>query len=133
MYLFGITGGLLPCAAAITVLLICLQLKETPLGAVMVLCFSIGLAITLVTVGGIAAIGSRHATKRFPWLSAMAARAPYLSGALIISSVSMSATTAFWVLPLATHEQTKRGSKFYFTNPNKNGYSPLQCIVDEQQ
>ena len=35
--------------AAITVLLICLQLKEIPLGAVMVLCFSIGLAITLVT------------------------------------------------------------------------------------
>ena len=82
--LFGITGGLLPCPAAITVLLICLQLKEIPLGAVMVLCFSIGLAITLVTVGAIAAIGSRQATKRFPWLSAVAARAPYLSGAVII-------------------------------------------------
>jgi nickel/cobalt exporter len=82
--LFGITGGLLPCPAAITVLLICLQLKEIPLGAVMVLCFSIGLAITLVTVGAVAAIGSRHATKRFPWLSVIASRAPYLSGALII-------------------------------------------------
>lgn len=82
--LFGITGGLLPCPAAITVLLICLQLKEIPLGAVMVLCFSIGLAITLVTVGAVAAVGSRHATKRFPWLSVVAARAPYLSGALII-------------------------------------------------
>ncbi len=82
--LFGITGGLLPCPAAITVLLICLQLKEIPLGAVLVLCFSIGLAITLVTVGAVAAIGSRHATKRFPWLSAVAAKAPYLSGVLII-------------------------------------------------
>ncbi|ODT65223.1 MAG: nickel/cobalt efflux protein RcnA [Pelagibacterium sp. SCN 63-23] len=82
--LFGITGGLLPCPAAITVLLICLQLKEITLGAVMVLCFSIGLAITLVTVGAVAAVGSRQATKRFPWLSAVAARAPYLSGALII-------------------------------------------------
>jgi nickel/cobalt transporter (NicO) family protein len=82
--LFGITGGLLPCPAAITVLLICLQLKEISLGAVMVLCFSIGLAITLVTVGAVAAIGSRQATKRFPWLSVVAARAPYLSGALII-------------------------------------------------
>ena len=82
--LFGITGGLLPCPAAITVLLICLQLKEIPLGAVMVLCFSIGLAITLVTVGAVAAIGSRQATRRFPWLSVLAARAPYLSGALII-------------------------------------------------
>lgn len=82
--LFGITGGLSPCPAAITVLLICVQLKEIPLGAVMVLCFSIGLAITLVTVGAIAAIGSRHATMRFPWLSVMAVRAPYFSGVLII-------------------------------------------------
>ncbi|MBL8592750.1 MAG: nickel/cobalt efflux transporter RcnA [Devosia sp.] len=82
--LFGLTGGLLPCPAAITVLIICLQLKEIPLGAVMVLCFSIGLAITLVTVGAIAAVGSRQATKRFPWLSKVAARAPYLSGVLII-------------------------------------------------
>lgn len=82
--LFGITGGLLPCPAAITVLLICLQLKEIPLGAVLVLCFSIGLAITLVTVGAVAAVGSRQANKRFPWLSVVAAKAPYLSGALII-------------------------------------------------
>lgn len=82
--LFGITGGLLPCPAAITVLLICLQLKEIPLGAVLVLCFSIGLAITLVTVGAVAAIGSRKARGRWPWLSVVAARAPYLSGALII-------------------------------------------------
>ncbi|WP_435164841.1 nickel/cobalt efflux transporter [Falsirhodobacter sp. 1013] len=82
--LFGITGGLLPCPAAITVLLICLQLKEISLGAVMVLCFSLGLAITLVTVGALAAIGSRKARGRFPWLSKVAARAPYLSGVLII-------------------------------------------------
>ncbi len=82
--LFGISGGLLPCPAAITVLLICLQLKEIPFGAVMVLCFSIGVAITLVTVGAIAAVGSRQATKRFPWLSVVAARTPYLSGAIII-------------------------------------------------
>lgn len=82
--LFGITGGLLPCPAAITVLLICLQLKEISLGAVLVLCFSIGLAITLVTVGTVAAIGSRKARGRWPWLSVVAARAPYLSGALII-------------------------------------------------
>ena len=82
--LFGITGGLLPCPAAITVLLICLQLKEIPLGAVLVLCFSIGLAITLVAVGAAAAIASRQATKRLPWLSTFAARAPYLGGALII-------------------------------------------------
>lgn len=82
--LFGITGGLLPCPAAITVLLICLQLKAFSLGAVMVLCFSIGLALTLVSVGVVAALGARQATKRAPWLSELASRAPYLSGAVII-------------------------------------------------
>ncbi|OYW98532.1 MAG: nickel/cobalt efflux protein RcnA, partial [Caulobacter vibrioides] len=63
--LFGLTGGLIPCPAAITVLLLCLQLKQVALGATLVLCFSIGLAITMVTVGVVAALGMRHAEKRF--------------------------------------------------------------------
>jgi len=83
--LFGLTGGLIPCPAAITVLLLCLQLKEFTLGAVLVLCFSIGLAITLVTVGAVAALGVRHAARHAPWLGALARRAPYLSGVLIIA------------------------------------------------
>lgn len=82
--LFGLTGGLIPCPAAITVLLLCVQLKEFTLGAVLVLCFSIGLAITLVTVGAAAAISVRQATKRIGWLSTAAARAPYFSSALIV-------------------------------------------------
>ena len=84
MVLFGLTGGLIPCPAAITVLLLCLQLKEISLGAVLVLCFSIGLAVTLVTVGAVAAVGVRQASKRVGWLPAVAARAPYFSSVLII-------------------------------------------------
>ena len=83
--LFGLTGGLIPCPAAITVLLLCLQLKEFTLGAVLVLCFSIGLAITLVTVGAVAALSVRHATKRYSWFSTVAHRAPYFSSVLIIA------------------------------------------------
>ncbi|NTF31826.1 nickel/cobalt efflux transporter [Rhizobium skierniewicense] len=83
--LFGLTGGLIPCPAAITVLLLCLQLKEFSLGFVLVLCFSIGLAITLVTVGALAALSVRHATKRFGWFSTVARRAPYISSLLIIA------------------------------------------------
>ena len=82
--LFGLTGGLIPCPAAITVLLLCLQVKEVTLGAVLVLCFSIGLAITLVSVGAAAAIGARQASNRWPWLSTVARRAPYFSSVLII-------------------------------------------------
>ncbi len=83
--LFGLTGGLIPCPAAITVLLLCLQLKELTLGFTLVLCFSIGLAITLVAVGAAAALSVRHATKRWTWLSTIARRAPYVSGLLIIA------------------------------------------------
>jgi nickel/cobalt exporter len=81
---FGLTGGLIPCPAAITVLLLCLQVKAVGLGAVLVLCFSLGLALTLVTVGAAAAIGARQANNRWPWLSTVARRAPYLSSVLII-------------------------------------------------
>jgi nickel/cobalt exporter len=82
---FGLTGGLIPCPAAITVLLICLQLREFTLGFAMVLCFSIGLAITLVAVGAAAALSVQHATKRWSWFSTVARRAPYFSGVLLIA------------------------------------------------
>ena len=55
--LFGLTGGLIPCPASITVLLICLQLKKVSLGATLVMSFSVGLALTLVASGAIAKAG----------------------------------------------------------------------------
>lgn len=82
--LFGLTGGLIPCPASITVLMLCLQLKQLALGAALVLCFSLGLAITLVAVGVIAAISLRHATQRWSGLSALTHRAPYVSGVLML-------------------------------------------------
>lgn len=85
IFMFGLTGGLLPCPAAITVLLICLQLKKITLGAGLVLGFSIGLAITLVASGVAAAWGLRHASKRWSGFDAVAARAPYVSSVLIIA------------------------------------------------
>lgn len=83
--IFGLTGGLIPCPAAITVLLLCLQVKEFSLGAVLVLCFSIGLAITLVSVGAAAALSIRYASNRTSWFSTVAQKAPYVSGLLIIA------------------------------------------------
>ncbi|MGZ9811432.1 nickel/cobalt efflux transporter [Pseudoroseicyclus sp. H15] len=81
--LFGLTGGLIPCPAAITVLLICLQVDRLALGAAVVLAFSIGLALTLVIVGVVAAAGVGAMRRRSAWLDEVAARAPYLSGGLI--------------------------------------------------
>ena len=82
--LFGLTGGLIPCPASITVLLLCLQLQRVALGAALVLCFSIGLAITMVATGAAAALTVRHAARHFSGFGPWARRAPYLSGSLIL-------------------------------------------------
>lgn len=81
---FGLTGGLIPCPASVTVLLLCLQLKKLTLGATLVLCFSVGLALTMVAAGAVAALGVRHAARRFSGFGELARRAPYFSGALIL-------------------------------------------------
>lgn len=83
--IFGVTGGLIPCPASVTVLLLCLQLKEFALRATLVACFSIGLALTLVAVGVAAALSIRQATQRFPRFATLARRAPYVSSLLIIA------------------------------------------------
>ena len=82
--LFGLTGGLLPCPAAVTVLLLCLQLKRYVLGFILVLSFSIGLALTLIAAGSLAAWGAGQAAKRFKGFFALAYRAPYFSSAILI-------------------------------------------------
>jgi nickel/cobalt transporter (NicO) family protein len=81
---FGFTGGLLPCPSAIAVLLICIHLGAFTLGIAMVAAFSIGLALTLVTIGVVVAWGTRRASGVWPWLDQAAARLPYLSAALIV-------------------------------------------------
>lgn len=82
--MFGLTGGLIPCPASITVLLLCLQLKRIALGATLVFCFSIGLALTMVASGVLAAVSVKHVSKRFKGFGKLANKAPYLSGGLIV-------------------------------------------------
>ena len=84
--MFGLTGGLIPCPASITVLLLCLQLKRIALGATLVLGFSVGLALTMVASGVIAALSVKHLSKRMGGgrFGELAAKAPYLSGGLIL-------------------------------------------------
>ena len=82
--MFGLTGGLIPCPAAITVLLLCLQVKQLVLGSMLVLSFSIGLALTMVTAGVVASISVKHLSRRWSGFGNIAARAPYFSSAVII-------------------------------------------------
>jgi nickel/cobalt exporter len=94
--LFGLTGGLIPCPASVTILLLCLQLRAFTLGAALVACFSVGLAITLVAVGSAAALSVRHASQHISWFSSFARRAPYFSGALIMA-VGLYAGVQGWL------------------------------------
>lgn len=84
LILFGLTGGLLPCPAAFAVLLVCLQLKKLTLGFALVVAFSVGLAITLVTVGSVAALSVRHASKRFKGFGELARKMPYVSSTVML-------------------------------------------------
>lgn len=93
--LFGLTGGLIPCPASVTILLLCLHLKRFSLGATMVASFSLGLALALVSVGVLAAWGVRQAGARFGGLGEWARRAPYLSaGLMFLVGLAMAAQAA---------------------------------------
>ena len=82
--LFGLSGGLIPCSAAIAVLVLCLQVNQLWLGIALVACFSIGLAVTLVMAGIAAAVGMRSISRRWSGLGDFVQRAPYLSGIVMI-------------------------------------------------
>jgi len=89
--LFGLTGGLIPCPAAVTVLLLCLQLKRLALGVVLVSAFSVGLAVTMVSAGVIAALSVNHIQKHWSGFGDFARKAPYASAGLMIVIASYMA------------------------------------------
>lgn len=81
---FGVTGGLMPCPAAVTVLIICLQLRQITLGFALVLAFSFGLALTMVMTGVIASWSVHHAEKHFRGFGELMRRAPYISVVILL-------------------------------------------------
>lgn len=91
---FGGAGGLIPCPAAITVMLLSLSISRTANGLLLVAGFSLGLAVTLVGVGLAVVIGlSKFAggTGRLSWLSR---QAPVISSSLVILSGAIGMTMA---------------------------------------
>ncbi|MEM6897239.1 MAG: nickel/cobalt efflux transporter [Pseudomonadota bacterium] len=99
--LFGLSGGLIPCPAAITVFLLCVQLGQFALGITLVSAFSLGLAITLVLIGVVAAMGITAVSARagrYDWLMSAA---PYLSALLIAAIGALMIWAA--LAHLATH------------------------------
>ena len=87
--------GLVPCAAAVTVLIVCLHLEKFWLGVGLVGAFSAGLASMLVAVGATAAVGVSAARIKYAKLDVVLAKAPYVSSLLIaLIGVAMLASGA---------------------------------------
>ncbi|MQX35845.1 nickel/cobalt efflux transporter [Roseospira navarrensis] len=93
--LFGLTGGLIPCSAAITVLIVCLHLDRIWLGVGLVGAFSAGLAATLVAAGVVAAVGLRAVSRRTRRLDRWLAWAPSVS-ALLIGLIGLGMIVLGW-------------------------------------
>jgi nickel/cobalt exporter len=81
---FGFTGGLMPCPAAIAVLLICIQLKAFTLGVAMVAAFSLGVGLTLIAIGLAVVWGAGKFTKAWPGFEQATQKLPYLSAGLVL-------------------------------------------------
>lgn len=91
---FGSAGGLIPCPAAVSVMLLALSVGKAASGLLLVVGFSAGLALTLVSFGLAVVLGLRavSATGRFQWLSA---RAGILSASVVVLSGIASLVVAF--------------------------------------
>lgn len=79
----GITGGMIPCPAALVVLLSAVALNRIGFGLLLIVAFSTGLALVLVTIG-LVLVSARGIFQRWqgdsPWLRYL----PYASPAVIV-------------------------------------------------
>lgn len=88
----GLSGGLVPCPAAIVLFLLTLQLGMPAFGLVLILCFSLGLALTIIAFGFVAITGTKvilrwiskpesdHASRKL-----VSAVAPVVGGLLLLT------------------------------------------------
>ena len=76
----------MPCPAAFSVLLICIQIKRVALGLTLVASFSAGLALVMVSTGVLAAWSVKRAQSRFAGLGEILRKAPYVSSALLTAT-----------------------------------------------
>lgn len=92
---FGAAGGMIPCPASITVMLLALSVGQAGIGLLTVFGFSLGLAITLVGVGLaiVAGLSKLQGSGRFAWVTR---QAPLLSAGLVIFSGAAAIAVALF-------------------------------------
>ena len=92
---FGAAGGMIPCPASITVMLLALSIGKVASGMFAVAGFSIGLAITLVGLGLLIVSGLsrfQSSSGRLHWIST---QAPLLSAGMVVLSGLAALILAF--------------------------------------
>jgi ABC-type nickel/cobalt efflux system permease component RcnA len=90
----GISGGLVPCPSAMVLLLAAVALNKTAYGMLLVLVFSVGLAVTL-TVVGLVFLFARNRMRRSGISRRWTALVPLLSAAFI-TLVGMALCVGVW-------------------------------------
>jgi ABC-type nickel/cobalt efflux system permease component RcnA len=79
----GISGGLLPCPSALVVLLAAISLHRVAFGMLLVVAFSVGLAVTITAVGLVAVL-AKSAFGRFDGRGRLLSMLPALSALVIV-------------------------------------------------
>jgi nickel/cobalt exporter len=82
---FGAAGGMIPCPASITVMLLALSIGQVGAGLFAVAGFSIGLAVTLVGIGLVVVVSLNkiQGSGKFQWVST---KAPIISAGIVMLS-----------------------------------------------
>lgn len=92
---FGAAGGMIPCPASVTVMLLALSIGKAAMGMLTVLGFSIGLALALVGIG-VAVVISVNALGKNSRLTWVSKYAPAVSAGVVLLSGSMAIAFAQW-------------------------------------
>ncbi len=86
----GVSGGLVPCPDAIAILLVAVAVNRVPFGMLLIVAFSIGLAIVLIGIG-VAMVQGVRLISRSNLLTRFSVYAPILS-AVVVSSLGVALT-----------------------------------------
>ena len=81
----GVSGGLLPCPSALVVLLAAISLHRVAFGMLLVVAFSVGLALTITGIGLVAVL-ARGAFRRFSFDGRVLSLLPTASALVIVAA-----------------------------------------------
>jgi nickel/cobalt transporter (NicO) family protein len=79
----GVSGGLLPCPSALVVLLAAISLHRVAFGLLLIVAFSLGLALSITSIG-LVAVAAKRAFARARFDGAVLRALPALSAAVIV-------------------------------------------------